>query len=150
MRCPNCGTLHNKVIDSRLTPEETSIRRRRICQSCGFRFTTYEYMDRIPLIVIKKNGRREPYNRVKLLEGLIKACKKRPISVQTLESIVDDVERQLLKASKKYIASAKIGEMVMKKLSKLDGVAYMRFVSIHREFDNVNKYKKELEELLDR
>ncbi len=148
MKCPFCGHKEDKVIDSRSTQDDSSIRRRRECLQCGKRFTTYEYIEKIPLMVIKKDSRREPFDRNKILQGLIKACQKRPVSMVQLESLVDEVEKEIQKKYDREIESKVIGEMVVEKLSKLDDVAYVRFASVYRQFKDVNEFMRELREIL--
>lgn len=150
MRCPYCTFNEDKVIDSRLTAEGASIRRRRECNKCGRRFTTYEYVEKTPLMVIKKDGRREPLNPQKILDGLIKACEKRPISVEKLENIVSDIEIQLQKKFEQEVESYQVGEIVMEKLSGIDDVAYVRFASVYRQFKDVNQFLRQLREVLEK
>lgn len=149
MKCPFCGHLEDKVIDSRLSKEGNAIRRRRECLGCERRFTTYEVIEDIMPMVIKKDGRREPFDRQKILQGLKKACEKRPISIETLEGIVDDIERKIQEFSEKEIPSSWIGEEVMKKLHELDEVAYVRFASVYRQFKDINEFMKELKDILE-
>ncbi len=144
MKCPFCGYKEDKVIDSRSTQDDSSIRRRRECLKCAKRFTTYEYVERVPIMVIKKDGRREPFNRIKILEGVTKACQKRPVSIAQIESLVNEVEKEVQKRDAKEIDSKLIGEMVIARLFKLDGVAYVRFASVYRQFKDVNEFMKEL------
>ncbi|MCM8774301.1 MAG: transcriptional regulator NrdR [Candidatus Omnitrophica bacterium] len=148
MKCPYCNYNQDKVIDSRETMEGTSVRRRRECINCGKRYTTYEYIEKIPLMVIKKDGRREPFNRSKILSGLLKACEKRPISIDKLESLVSEVEMILQKKFDREVESRYIGELVIDKLSKLDDVAYVRFASVYRQFKDVSQFVKESREIL--
>ena len=148
MKCPYCGNLEDKVVDSRSARENSSIRRRRECLKCARRFTTYEHIESSPLMVIKKDGRREPFERKKLLSGLIKACEKRAISMERLEGLVDEIERELQRNFEKEVASGEIGELVIKKLSTLDEVAYVRFASVYRQFKDVNQFMKEIGGLL--
>ena len=150
MKCPYCGTNRDRVIDSRSSKGTRSVRRRRECLKCGRRFTTYEYIEETPLMVIKKDGRREPFDRNKILGGLVKACEKRPISMQKLEKIVDSIERQLQKNFDREVKASVIGELAMKHLHSLDQVAYVRFASVYREFKDVNQFMKELKHLLRR
>lgn len=147
MRCPYCGDLSNKVIDSRMAKEGNTVRRRRQCLDCGARFTTYERVEQLPLVLIKKDNRREPFNREKILSGMQKACEKRNISINTLEQFVDDLERELQELGEKEIPSSIVGERVMKKLHQLDDVAYVRFASVYREFKDINDFMSELKEL---
>jgi len=148
MKCPYCGYKEDKVVDSRATAEESAIRRRRECLKCGKRFTTYEYIEEVSLLVIKKDGRREPFDRKKVLSGIIKACEKRPISMEKMEEIVIQVERAIQKKSDREIASPKIGELVMEKLKALDDVAYVRFASVYRQFKDVGQFMVELKDIL--
>ena len=148
MKCPFCGHLEDKVVDSRLSTDGEAIRRRRECERCGKRFTSYERVEEIMPMVAKKDGRREPFDRMKVLSGLKKACEKRPISVDTLEKVADEIEKKLLEGSDKEIASRAIGEEIMKKLHELDEVAYVRFASVYREFKDINEFMIELKDLL--
>ena len=150
MKCPYCGYKEDKVVDSRTTKEDTSIRRRRECLKCGKRFTTYEYIEEIPLMVIKKDGRREPFDPKKILAGITKACEKRPISVDRIEDIVTDIEKQMLRKFEREVPSSEIGERVMEKLASLDDVAYVRFASVYRQFRDVNQFMKELRDILEK
>lgn len=149
MKCPFCGYLEDKVIDSRPTDEGTAIRRRRECNKCLKRFTTYEKVESVPLMVIKKDKTRQAFNREKLLTGLLRACEKRPVSVDELERVVDEIEAQALNSLKREITSQEIGEMVMHKLKDLDEVAYVRFASVYRQFKDINTFMDELHKLLD-
>ncbi|MDD4980645.1 MAG: transcriptional regulator NrdR [Candidatus Omnitrophica bacterium] len=148
MKCPYCGYKEDKVVDSRSTAEESAVRRRRECLKCGKRFTTYEYIEEVSLLVIKKDGRREPFDRKKLLSGVAKACEKRPISTEKMEEIVTLVERALQKKSDREAPSSKIGELVMEKLKSLDDVAYVRFASVYRQFKDVGQFMVELKDIL--
>jgi len=148
MRCPFCGHLESKVIDSRESKKGLSIRRRRECLSCKRRYTTYEKIEEIPYMIVKKDGRREPFDSQKLLRGLLKACEKRPIPVRKLEEIVEEIESKLQEKPEKEMNASEIGKFVMKKLTALDKVAYVRFASVYREFKDVLEFKKELEKLL--
>ena len=148
MKCPFCGEIDNKVIDSRLSKDGTAIRRRRECIICGRRFTTYEHIEEIPVMIIKKDGRREVFSREKLRSGLQKACQKRDISVNVIDEFLDELERDLRETGEKEISSNKIGEKVMVKLHELDDVAYVRFASVYREFKDVNDFVAELKNLL--
>ena len=148
MKCPFCGDLEDKVIDSRISTEGDTIRRRRECLKCQKRFTTYERLEEIPLMVIKKDGRREPFDRKKLLAGILKACEKRPIPMEKIEAMVDDTERTLQRNYEKEVSSTDIGELVMKQLHKLDEVAYVRFASVYRQFKDINQFMSELSTLL--
>lgn len=149
MKCPFCGHLEDKVIDSRSSKEGSAIRRRRECLGCERRFTTYEVVEEIAPMVVKKDGRREPFDRQKILHGLRKACEKRPISMETLEGVVDEIERKIHGSSEKEVQSSWIGEEVMKRLHKLDEVAYVRFASVYRQFKDINEFMKELKEILE-
>jgi len=148
MRCPYCSSLDNKVVDSRMGKEGESIRRRRECLKCEGRFTTYERVEEILPSVIKKDDRREPYDRQKILSGLKKACEKRPISVEVLEKTVDDIEKALQEKGFKEIPSTAIGEQVMNHLHSLDEVAYVRFASVYRSFKDINEFMSELKDIL--
>ncbi|MDK2991367.1 MAG: transcriptional repressor NrdR [Clostridiales bacterium] len=148
MRCPYCNCIESKVIDSRPAEEYTIIRRRRECVECGKRFTTYEKVERIPLMVIKKDGRREPFDIDKIKNGIIKACEKRPVSMDDIEAVVSDIEKQVYTDVKSEITSHEIGEMVMQHLRDLDEVAYVRFASVYRQFRDVNTFMDELKKLL--
>ena len=148
MRCPYCNTNYDKVIDSRSSKGGKNIRRRRECIKCKSRFTTYEYIEEIPLMVVKKDNRREAFDRHKILSGLVKACEKRPVSVQKLENIVDTIERNIQKHYDREVKSAVVGELTMKYLHALDQVAYVRFASVYREFKDINQFMKELKGLL--
>lgn len=144
MRCPFCGHLEDKVVDSRLSKEGEAIRRRRECLGCERRYTTYEHIEDMLPVVVKKDGRREPFDRLKILHGLKKACEKRPISVDTLETVTDDIERELQDLSDREIQSTWIGEKIMEKLRTLDEVAYVRFASVYRQFKDINEFMREL------
>jgi transcriptional repressor NrdR len=148
MRCPYCTSLDNKVVDSRLGKEGESIRRRRECLKCEGRFTTYERVEEVLPSVIKKDGRREPFDRLKILSGLKKACEKRPISLEMLERTVDEIEKSLQEKGLKEIPSTVIGEEVMFRLHKLDEVAYVRFASVYRSFRDINEFMTELKDIL--
>lgn len=150
MKCPYCGNIEDKVVDSRLSAENTSVRRRRECLKCGRRFTTYEHIEELPLMVIKKDGRREPFDRKKILSGILKACEKRPISIERLEDLVDNIERLIQRKFEKEVKASEVGELVMKELQNLDDVAYVRFASVYRQFRDINEFMRELKELLDR
>ncbi len=144
MKCPFCGKDDTRVIDSRPADDNTSIRRRRVCDSCGKRFTTYEKVETIPLIVIKKGDVREPYDRAKIEAGVLRACHKRPVSATQITQLVDEVENEISTLEDKEIPSRVIGEIVMKKLKDLDAVAYVRFASVYREFKDVDSFMDEL------
>ncbi len=148
MKCPFCRENDNKVIDSRLSRDGTAIRRRRECLACRRRFTTYEYIEEIPLMIIKKDKRRELFSRDKVRAGLKKACEKREISMNVIESFIEEIERDLRESEEKEIPSTIIGEKVMKKLHELDKVAYVRFASVYRDFKDVSDFVTELKTLL--
>ncbi len=148
MRCPFCGKEDNRVIDSRPVEENNSIRRRRICDSCGRRFTTYEKVETIPLVVIKKDNNREPYDRSKIEGGILRACHKRPVSVNQIKHAVDEIETEIFDREEKEISSREIGELVMDKVKDLDAVAYVRFASVYREFKDVETFMDELGKVL--
>ena len=148
MKCPYCGEENTKVIDSRPAEENNAIRRRRQCLKCKKRFTTYEKVENIPLIVIKKDDIREPYDRGKIEAGIVKSCHKRPVSYEQIVSAVEDVENKIFNMEKKEISSRAIGEIVMERLKELDQVAYVRFASVYREFKDVNTFMDELKKLL--
>jgi transcriptional repressor NrdR len=149
VKCPYCGHLGDKVVDSRETKEGEAIRRRRECLACGRRFTSYERIDEIPYMVVKKDGRRERFERQKLIAGLLKACEKRPVSVGALERLADRVETMLQDRPEKEIATREIGEFLMQELRRLDKVAYVRFASVYRHFRDVSEFMTELRDLLD-
>ncbi len=149
MKCPFCGKENTRVIDSRPADDSSSIRRRRQCDECSKRFTTYEKVETIPLVVIKKDNNREPYDRAKIESGVFRSCHKRPISVTQISALVDEVENQIFSMEEKEIPSNKIGEIVMDKLKNLDPVAYVRFASVYREFKDVNTFMNELKKILD-
>ncbi|MCR5271361.1 MAG: transcriptional regulator NrdR [Lachnospiraceae bacterium] len=149
MKCPFCGSDNTRVIDSRPADDNSSIRRRRSCDSCGKRFTTYEKVETIPLIVIKKDNNREQYDRAKIEAGVLRACHKRPVGVSQITELVDDVETEIFNMEEKEIPSTVIGEVVMRHLKDLDPVAYVRFSSVYREFKDVNTFMEELKSLLD-
>ncbi len=148
MKCPFCGEIDNKVIDSRLSKDASVIRRRRECILCSRRFTTYEHIEDIPVMIIKKDGRREVFSREKVRSGIQKACQKRNISINVIEDFLDELERDLREAGEKEIPSHKIGEKIMAKLNEIDDVAYVRFASVYREFKDVNDFVSELKRLL--
>ncbi len=148
MKCPFCGEIDNKVIDSRLSKDGAVIRRRRECIICSRRFTTYEHIEEIPVMIVKKDGRREIFSREKVRSGLQKACQKRNISMNVIEEFLDELERDLRETGEKEISSNKIGEKVMAKLHEIDDVAYVRFASVYREFKDVNDFVSELKNLL--
>lgn len=148
MKCPFCGSLSDKVVDSRISQEGDSIRRRRECLSCQKRFTTYERVEEIPLMVIKKDNRRETFDRNKILSGIRKACEKRPISVATMEELADSVEREIYRDFKEEVKSTDVGKMVMSRLHALDEVAYVRFASVYRRFKDAREFMEEIEEFM--
>ncbi|MBQ3924028.1 MAG: transcriptional repressor NrdR [Firmicutes bacterium] len=148
MRCPYCENRDTKVIDSRHTEEGHAIRRRRECEKCGKRFTTYEKIEETVLVVIKKDGSRETFDRNKILSGIIKACEKRPVALSEMEAVIDDIERGLNNMMEKEVKSTFIGELVMEKLRDLDEVAYVRFASVYRQFTDINTFINEIEKLL--
>jgi transcriptional repressor NrdR len=148
MKCVYCGYLESKVVDSRPTDEGSSIRRRRECLACKKRFTTYEKIDSLPLLVVKKDGERVPFDSDKIKIGIIKACEKRPVPMQELESLVSSVEKTIFNSLRQEISSKEIGELVMKGLKELDDVAYVRFASVYKEFKDVDTFMKELQRLL--
>jgi transcriptional repressor NrdR len=148
MKCPYCSRDNTRVVDSRPVEEDNSIRRRRVCDSCGKRFTTYEKIESIPVMVVKKDQSREKYDRNKILNGVMLACRKRKVSVQQMNDLVDSVETEIFNREEKEIPSTDIGAMVMDKLKDLDPVAYVRFASVYREFKDVNTFMDELSKLL--
>lgn len=148
MKCPTCHNNSTRVLDSRPVDEGKSIRRRRECEACSYRFTTFEKVEEIPLIVVKKEGTREEFDREKLLRGLIKACEKRPVALQQLEDIVSEVEKELRNQGISEVKSENIGEMVMDRLAKVDEVAYVRFASVYRQFKDINVFIDELKDLI--
>lgn len=149
MNCPFCNHYETKVVDSRPTDEGQSIRRRRACIDCKKRFTTYEKFEEVPLIVVKKDGNRESYNRNKIINGLIRACEKRPVSMQKIETVVDEIEKNLYNSLEKEISSEHIGELVMNVLKDIDEIAYVRFASVYRQFKDINTFMEELKKMLD-
>lgn len=148
MRCPFCGFKEDKVVDSRATAEESAVRRRRECLKCGKRFTTYEYVEENSLLVIKKDGRREAFDRKKILSGIIRACEKRPVSVEKMEDVVTQVERLIQKKNDREVLASRIGELIMEKLKLIDDVAYVRFASVYRQFKDVGQFMVELKDIL--
>ena len=148
MKCPFCGNENTKVVDSRAAEDNYSIRRRRICEVCGKRFTTYEKIETIPFIVIKKDNTREPYDRSKIEAGILRACHKRPVSVSQINQLVDQVEAEIFSRDEKEVTTKEIGERVMDKLKDLEAVAYVRFASVYREFKDVNTFVDELKKIL--
>lgn len=148
MKCPSCQSNNTRVLDSRPVDDYRSIRRRRECEACGYRFTTFEKVEEIPLIVVKKEGTREEFSRDKILRGLIKACEKRPVALKVLEEITSSVEKELRSNGVSEIQSEAVGEMVMDRLAKVDDVAYVRFASVYRQFKDINVFIDELKELI--
>ena len=148
MKCPFCSHENTRVIDSRPAEDNNSIRRRRVCDECGKRFTTYDKIETIPLIIIKKDNNREAYDRAKIEAGVLRACHKRPVSAQQITTLVDEVENEIFNSEEREIPSGTIGELVMNKLKDLDAVAYVRFASVYREFKDVNTFMDELKSVL--
>ena len=148
MKCPYCNEADTKVIDSRPAEDNSSIRRRRQCERCGKRFTTYEKLETMPLMVIKKDNSREAYDRSKIEAGIIQSCHKRPVSTQQINSVIDEIENRVFNMEEKEVPTSVIGELVMDKLKELDEVAYVRFASVYREFKDVNTFTEELAKLL--
>ena len=150
MKCPFCSSDNTRVIDSRPADDNNSIRRRRLCDACQKRFTTYEKVETIPLIVIKKDNNREQYDRAKIEAGILRACHKRPISVKEIDKLIDEIETEIFNLEEKEIPSTVIGEIVMDKLKDIEAVAYVRFASVYREFKDVNTFMDELKKILDK
>jgi len=148
MKCPYCGYTDSKVIDSRPAEEGATIRRRRECLACQRRFTTYEIIERMPLVVVKRDGSRQTFDRVKLINGMIRACEKRPVPLSELERIADEIEQELQNALEREIKTSEIGELVMNRLREVDEVAYVRFASVYRQFKDINTFMNELTKLL--
>ena len=149
MRCPFCGHIEDKVVDSRETKDGDAIRRRRECLQCSRRFTSYERIDEIPYMVVKKDGRREIFDRNKIMSGLMRACEKRPISTAQLESIVDEIEKEVQDSLDREVSTSEIGKIIMRRLKSLDKVAYVRFASVYLEFEDVSEFMTELKALVD-
>ena len=149
MKCPYCGNFDTRVIDSRPAEDGTSIRRRRSCDACGKRFTTYEKVETIPMIIIKKDNNREQYDRKKIEGGVLRACYKRPVPADAIEATIDSIEKDIFSREEKEIPSSVIGEIVMERLKELDAVAYVRFASVYREFKDVNTFMAELKKILE-
>ncbi len=149
MRCPGCSSLDNKVVDSRTARDGDAIRRRRECLSCGARFTTYEYVERTPVLVIKKDGRREPFRREKVADGVTKACEKRPVPREEIEALLDRVENAIQALGQSEVESREIGEIVMEELARIDQISYVRFASVYREFRDVRHFLDEIRGLLE-
>ncbi|MDR1131542.1 MAG: transcriptional regulator NrdR [Oscillospiraceae bacterium] len=150
MRCPFCGYAESKVIDSRPAEEGATIRRRRECLACQKRFTTYEIMERLPLVVVKRDGSRQTFDKIKVMNGMLRACEKRPVPLQALEKISDEVEQELQNSLEREVTTTGIGEMVMQRLKSVDEVAYVRFASVYRQFKDVNTFFEELSKLMGR
>ena len=150
MKCPSCQYNETKVIDSRLNSDGTSIRRRRECLKCEKRFTTYEYVEHVPLMVVKRDGRRQPFDREKIIGGIVKACEKRPVSIDKIEDITAEIERTVQKKYDREVAAKDLGELIMEKLAVLDEVAYVRFASVYRQFRDVNQFMSELKLILNK
>lgn len=148
MKCPFCNDNETKVLDSRPTEDNTSIRRRRECLSCQKRFTTYEKVEDIPVYIVKKDGTREPFNKRKVLSGVLRSCEKRPVSISDIEKLVDDIEKHIYNTMKQEVNSQYIGELVMDKLKKLDDVAYVRFASVYKQFKDINTFLEEVQKIL--
>lgn len=148
MKCLKCGSEDSKVVDSRTVEDGNSTRRRRECLQCGNRFTTYEKIEYTPLIVIKKNGIRQQFDRTKIINGMLRACEKRPVSLEIIEKTVDEIEMELNNSMDKEIEASKIGDLVIRKLREIDEIAYVRFASVYRQFKDINEFKKELNNLL--
>lgn len=148
MKCPFCGHIESKVIDSRPTDESTRIRRRRECLECAKRFTTYEIIENLPIIVVKRDKSREPFDRDKLLNGMLRACEKRPVSIQVLEKSVEDIESCIQNSLDREVTSYRIGEHAMEKLRQIDQVAYVRFASVYRQFKDINSFRDEIDKLI--
>ena len=149
MKCPYCLYYESKVVDSRPTEEGQAIRRRRECIKCGKRFTTYEKIEEIPIMVVKKDGNRQSYDRNKLLNGIIKSCEKRPVSLNVIEKMVDEIEKSLYNSLEREVTSVEIGEMIMSRLKDIDEVSYVRFASVYRQFKDLNSFMDELKKILD-
>ena len=149
MRCPYCGSEDTRVSDSRPVEENNSIRRRRVCDACKRRFTTYEKIETIPMVVVKKDNNREPYDRQKIEGGILRACHKRPVSINQIKRVVDEIEKEIFDREEKEISSSEIGELVIKRVHSLDPVAYVRFASVYREFKDVSTFMDELGKLLE-
>jgi transcriptional repressor NrdR len=150
MRCPTCAYPETKVVDSRLSTDGNAIRRRRECLKCERRFTTYEYIEKVPLMVIKKDGRRQAFDRTKIVSGLLKACEKRPVSIDQIENLTADIERVLQKKYDREVSASVIGELIVERLAVLDEVAYVRFASVYRQFRDVNQFMSELKTILEK
>lgn len=149
MKCPFCGFADSRVIDSRPTDEDSRIRRRRECIQCGKRFTTYEIVESLPIVVVKKDRSREPFDRNKLLNGLLRACEKRPVSLERLEQAVDEIETQIQNSLEREVSTSKIGEYVMEQLMRIDDVAYIRFASVYRQFKDIKSFHEAIRKLME-
>ncbi|MCA9407351.1 MAG: transcriptional repressor NrdR [Candidatus Omnitrophica bacterium] len=150
MKCPACNYNETKVVDSRLSTDGASVRRRRECLKCQKRFTTYEYVEQVPLMVVKRDGRRQPFDRKKIISGLVKACEKRPISIDKMEELTSELEREVQRKFEREVDSKEVGELIMGKLAQLDEVAYVRFASVYRQFRDVNQFMTELTTILEK
>lgn len=150
MKCPACGYKDTKVVDSRETAEATAIRRRRECLKCSRRFTTHEYVEQVSLMVVKKDGRRQPYDRSRLINGITKACEKRPVSMGRIEETAVEIEREIQQTNDREVSSTQIGELVMEKLYAIDEIAYVRFASVYRQFRDVNHFMNEIKGILEK
>lgn len=148
MKCPFCGYTESKVIDSRPADENASIRRRRECLACQKRFTTYEIIERMPIVVIKRDGSRQSFDKIKLINGMVRACEKRPVALSQIEKIAEDIEQEIQSGIDREVSTADIGEMVMERLKTVDEVAYVRFASVYRSFKDINTFMEELAKLL--
>ncbi len=148
MKCPYCGYAESKVIDSRPAEEGATIRRRRECLACNRRFTTYEIMERLPIVVVKRDGSRQAFDKMKVMNGMIRACEKRPVALSSMEQVADEIETELQSSLEREVSTTEIGEMVMKRLQDLDEVAYVRFASVYRQFKDINTFMDELTKLL--
>lgn len=148
MKCPYCGEQDSKVVDSRHSEDGSSIRRRRECLLCGKRFTTYEIVESLPIVVVKRDGSRQSFDRNKILNGMLRACEKRPVSLAAMEGVVDDIEQYIQNSLEREVRSEEIGELVMEKLKQMDEVAYVRFASVYRSFTDVNSFMQELNKIL--
>ena len=149
MKCPYCGYQESKVVDSRHSEDGVSIRRRRECLACGKRFTTYETVESLPIVVVKKDGSRQSFDRTKILNGMVRACEKRPVSMASLEKAVDEIEQSIQNSLEREIRTSEIGELVMERLKPLDEVAYVRFASVYRQFKDINTFMQELNKILE-
>ena len=149
MKCPYCGYAESKVIDSRPAEEGATIRRRRECLACNRRFTTYEIMERLPIVVVKRDGSRQAFDKMKVMNGMIRACEKRPVALSSMEQVADEIETELQSSLEREVSTTEIGEVVMKRLKDLDEVAYVRFASVYRQFKDLNTFMEELTRLLE-